>query len=226
MRDGEKEDSVVKAVEELRKGKTRSVRSAEWREVQGLLQFREKIYVPPDAELRRRIVSQHHDTKIAGHAGRWKTLELVSRNYWWPQMSRYVGQYTKTCDICLRMKAQRCQPMGELQPLLIPEARWDTVSVNFIVELPEAHGLDAVMNVVDSVSKRAHFIPTTTTITALGAAQLYLAHVWKLHGLSRHVVSDRGPQFVAEFTRELYRLLGIGLATTMAYHPQSDGQTE
>ena len=74
------------------------------------------------------------------------------------------------------------------------------ISVDFIVELPEAHGLDAVMNVVDSVSKRAHFIPTTTTITALGAMQLYLANVWKLHGLLKQVVSDREPQFVMEFT--------------------------
>ena len=82
------------------------------------------------------------------------------------------------------------------------------------------------MNVVDSVSKRAHFIPTNTTITALGAARLYLNNVWKLHGLPNQVVSDRGPQFVAEFTRELYRMLGIKLAATTAYHPQADGQTE
>ena len=67
--------------------------------------------------------------------------------------------------------------MGELQPLPISEARWDTVSVNFIVELPEANSFDAVMNVVDTVNKRAHFIPTTTTITALGAARLYLSNV-------------------------------------------------
>ena len=72
MRGGGKEDSVVKAVEELRKGKTKSVQSAEWRETEGLLQFRGKIYVPLDSELRRRIVSQPHDTKIVGHTGRWR----------------------------------------------------------------------------------------------------------------------------------------------------------
>ena len=93
--------------------------------------------------------------------------------------------------------------MGELEPLPIPGQRWDTISVDFIVELPEAHGYDAVMNVVDSVSKRAHFILTTTTITALGAAQLYMAHVWKLHGLPRQVVLDREPQFIADLTQEL-----------------------
>jgi hypothetical protein len=80
--------------------------------------------------------------------------------------------------------------MGELVPLPIPEFRWDTISVDFTVKLPESHGYDAIMNVVDSVSKVSHFIPTHTTITALGAARLFLAHVWKLHGLPKQVISD------------------------------------
>ena len=82
------------------------------------------------------------------------------------------------------------------------------------------------MNVVDSISKCTHFVPTNTTINALGAARLYLMHVWKHHSLPRQVVSNRGPQFVAEFTCELYRLLGIKLSATTAYHLQGDGQTE
>jgi len=98
--------------------------------------------------------------------------------------------------------------------------------VDFVVELPLSSGHDAVMTVVDSVSKQAHFIPTHTTVTAEGAARLFLHQVWKLHGLPTCVVSDRGPQFVARFTRELYRLLGIKLASSTAWHPQTDGQTE
>src|SRR3979490_150185 len=116
--------------------------------------------------------------------------------------------------------------MGELEPLPIPESWWDTISIDFIVELPKAHSHDAVMNVVDSVSKRAHFLPTNTTIMAPGVAWLYLTHVCKLHGLPKQVFSNQGPQFVSEFTWELYRLLGIQLVATTAYHPQGDGQTE
>jgi len=225
-KDGDQEEAVVKAVTEMRKAGERSLRASEWKEEGDLLYFRGKIYVPNLPELRRDLVNRFHDSKVAGHPGRWKTLELLSRHFWWPGISRYVGQYVKSCDLCIRTKIRRTLPVGELHPLPVPEQRWDTISVDFIVELPSSHGFDAVMNVVDSVSKRAHFIPTTTTITAAGAANLFRNHVWKLHGLPKQVVSDRGPQFVGQFTRELYRRLGIKLATTTAYHPQGDGQTE
>jgi len=141
-------------------------------------------------------------------------------------MSRYIGQYMSTCDLCLRMKPWRHSPVGELQPLSIPDTQWDTLSVNFVVELPESSRHNAVMTIVDSVSKKVHFVPTHTTVTAEGAARLFLYHVWKLHGLPKHVVSDRGPQFIASFTKELYRLLGIWLSSSTAWYPQTDGQTE
>jgi len=131
-------------------------------------------------------------------------------------MSRYIGQYVSTYDLCIRTKLIRQALVGELHPLWILDSRWDTLSVDFVVELPLSSSHDAVMMVVDSVSKRAHFIPTHTTVTAEGAARLFLHQVWKLHGLLKCVISDRGPQFVAHFTRELYRLLGIKLASSTA----------
>jgi hypothetical protein len=99
LKDGMQEESVAKAARELRKDKGRgTIKSTEWSESDGLLMFHSKIYVPNDRDLRRCIVEQHHDTCIAGHAGHFKTLELVSRNYWWPQMSHYIGIYVKHCD--------------------------------------------------------------------------------------------------------------------------------
>jgi len=99
------------------------------------------------------------------------------------------------------------------------------LSVDFVVELPLS-GHDTVMMVVDSVLKRAYFIPTHTTVTVEGAARLFLYQVWKLHGLLKRVISDRGPQFIAHFTRELYCLLGIKLASSTTWYPQTGGQTE
>jgi len=98
--------------------------------------------------------------------------------------------------------------------------------MDFVVELPLSSRHDMVMTVVDSVSKRVHFIPTHITVTAEGAARLFLHQVWKLHGLPKYVVSDHRPQFIARFTRELYRLLGIKLVSSIAWHPQTNGQME
>jgi len=100
------------------------------------------------------------------------------------------------------------------------------LSVDFVVELPLSSGCDTVMTVVDLMLKWAHFIPMHTMVTAEGAARLFLHQVWKLHGLLKCVVSDRRSQFVTCFTRELYRLLEIKLASSIAWHPQTDRQTE
>src|SRR5271156_915901 len=169
------------------------MKSAEWSMDNGILYYRGKIYVL-NSDLWRCITSLCHDSKIAGHAGRWKTLELVSRNYWWPQVSRYIGKYVSTCDLCLRTKSAHFPPTGELHPLPIPDAPWDTISVDFIVELLESDGKDSIMVVVDSVTKRSHFVSTVTTLSTARAAQLYVHHIWRHHGLPKKVVSDRGPR--------------------------------
>jgi len=156
----------------------------EWSEHDSLLYYRGCIYVLDTSNLHCRIVSLCHDTKVAGHPGCFKTLELISRSYWWLNMSRYVGMYVSHCDLCLRTKIQHCLPSGELQPLPIPEERWDIISIDFISELPESgglcHGYNSIMVAVNSVGKRSHLVKMVTTVTAARAANLYLRNVWKL----------------------------------------------
>jgi len=141
-------------------------------------------------------------------------------------MSRYIGQYVSTCDLCIRTKLIRQALVGELHPLQILDLRWDMLSVDFIVELSLSSGHDAVMTVVDSVLKQAHFIPMHTMVTAEGAARVFLYQVWKLHSLPKCIISNCGPQFIAYFTQELYHLLGIKLASSTVWHPQTNGQIE
>jgi len=99
-------DSVAIMVKTLKDTKANMVQSMEWKLQNGLIYHQDLLYVPNDPELQWRIVEQHHDSQIAGHAGRWKTLELISWNYWWPRMSKFIGAYYSTCDLCLYTKSQ------------------------------------------------------------------------------------------------------------------------
>jgi len=100
------------------------------------------------------------------------------------------------------------------------------ISVDFITKLPLAQEYDAILVVVDWLTKMVHFIPTTEKTMAEGLAKLFRDNMWKLYGLPKSIISDRGPQFTAELMRELNQMLGIESKMLMAFHPQTDGQME
>ena len=107
------DEELVGAIERVLQGAPRMLRRGleEWNTEDGLLLFRGKVYVPNESELRRKIVQVHHDSLPTGHPGRWKTYELVSRNYWWPGMSTFVEKYVSACDTCMWTKnsSHRCR---------------------------------------------------------------------------------------------------------------------
>ena len=94
------------------------------------------------------------------------------------------------------------------------------------MELSTSHGYDALLVVVDHLSKQVHVIPTTSDINLVGVAQLFQDHIWRYHGLREEIISDCGTQFVSQFMHELNKPLGIKTTASTAYHPQTDGQTE
>lgn len=214
-------ESVVKAIEELKHSPTRRLREEEWSEEQGLILFRGKVYVPNSVNLHRKIVKLHHDSMIAGHPGQFKTHELVSRNYWWPNMTRFITQYIAGCDLCKRTKMFPTPPRGKLIPNLIPEnsAPWEHVSTDMIVKLPDCQGYDSILVVIDRMTKNAHFIETNEAISSAGLASIYQKNVWKLHGLPLTIISDRGPIFASNLMKELNKSIGIKTKLSTAYHP-------
>jgi len=111
---GDQEEPIAKAAQELWSSTNEAVHSSEWSNIDGLLQFQGKIYVPWSLDLHRQIIALCHNTQIAGYPRYWKTLELVSQNYWWSQMSRYIGQYVSTCDLCLQTKPWQYSPVSKL----------------------------------------------------------------------------------------------------------------
>jgi len=221
-----KDEEVVKVVEKMKKVGIKAVRGKEW-QLEGDLVLKEgKMYVPKDKELRVEIIQLHHDVLVAGHGGKWKTMELVMRNYWWLRVMKDVGKYVEECDMCQRMKNRTEMPAGKLKLSKVPEKLWTHLTVYFITKLLVVAGKDTILIVCDRLSKMTHFVATTEGTSTEGLARLFRDNVWKLHGLPESIVSDRGPQFAAEMTKELNRILGIKMKLLTSYHPQTDGQTE
>ena len=137
-----------------------------------------------------------------------------------------ISQYTNNCHICKRITPSRLKYQGLLKPLPVPQRRWRDVSVDFIGPLPKSEGYDCIMVVSCRLSKARHFIPCPTNIDAVGTTNMFYKHIWKHHGFPESVVSDRGPQFVAEFWREVCDRTGTKILLSTAWHPETDGQTE
>ena len=153
-------------------------------------------------------------------------MELVTRNYWWLGVTRDIGRYVEGCDLCQRMKNKTEEVAGKLKPSEVLEKPWTHLMVDFITKLPVVAGKDAILVVCDWLSKMTHFVATTEGTLAEGLARLFRDNVWKLHGLPESVVSDRGPQFAVELTKELNRMLGIETSLSTVFHPQTDRQME
>ena len=152
-----------------------------------------EIYVPKDTELRAEVIRLHHDVPAAGHGGRWKTVELVTRNYWWPGVTRDVGRYVEGCDGYQRMKNRTEEPAGKLKLSEVSEKPWTHLTVDFIMKLLVVAGKDAILVVCDKLSKMDYFVATTEATSAEGLVRLFRDNVWKLHGLLESIVSDKGP---------------------------------
>ena len=114
VRDKDKE--VIKAVEEMKKAGVKMLRNEEWQVEEGLVLKEERVYIPKDEKLRMEIIWLYHDMLIAGQGRQWKTVELVTRNYWWPGVTKEVKQYVEGCDQCQRMKNRAEMPAGKLRP--------------------------------------------------------------------------------------------------------------
>jgi len=130
-----------------------------------------------------------------------------------------VKRYVEGCNSFQRNKNHTEQLAGKLMPNSIPKKPWTHISADFITKLPIAQRYDSILVVVDKLTKIVHFIPTTEKILAEGLARLFRDNMWKLHGLSESIISDRGPQFIAGLMRELNQMLGIESKMSMAFYP-------
>jgi hypothetical protein len=142
-------------------------------------------------------------------------------------MKREIARYVSECDICQRVKASHLKTAGILQPLPIPSWKWEDISIDFIIGLPNtSQRHDSIWVIIDRLTKTAHFLPMHSTYNAKKYVEIYLDQIVHLHGVPKTIISNRGAQFIARFWEQLQYALGTKLIRSSAYHPQTDGQTE
>src|SRR5438128_56870 len=221
---GRLQDEKVLEIRQLIKdGKSPHFREDE----QGTVCLQQSLCVPDIKYLQEAILREAHDSAYSIHPGSTKMYQDLKEYYWWYRMKRDVAEYVALCDTCQRVKAEHQRPAGLLQPLKVPEWKWEEISMDFIVGLPRTQsGHDSIWVIVDCLTKVAHFIPVKESYQGPKLAELYMTRIVCLHGVPKKIVSDQGTQFTSRFWERLHDSLDTQLNFSSAYHPQTDGQTE
>jgi hypothetical protein len=180
----------------------------------------------PDLGLKKKILTAVHDSPLVGHQGFFKTYKQIKERFSWKGLKQDIMKHVSECVTCQQNKSENSLPAGLLQPLPIPEHKWESISMDLVTGLPKVQGKDYIYVVVDRLTKFSHFYAIPTECNAVQVAELFFREVFRLHGLPKNIVSDRDSQFIGMFWRELFRLVGIELTPSTNYHPQTDGQTE
>lgn len=183
--------------------------------------------IPNDTELKEEILHEAHSSKYTVHPGSTKMYQDIHKHYWWPNMKREIAEWVSKCLTCQRIKAEHQKPSGLLQPLEIPEWKWEHINMDFVVGLPMTRlGHNAIWVIVDRLTKSAHFLPINEKYVMDRLVRLYMKEIVSRHGVPVSIISDRDPRFTSKFWKGFQEFLGTQLKLSTAYHPQTDGQSE
>ncbi|KAL8120175.1 hypothetical protein AgCh_017351 [Apium graveolens] len=192
----------------------------------GQLLYKGRLVIPATSEWVSQFIQEFHSTPTGGHSGFLRTYKRISSNLFWNGMKADIMKYVAECTICQQHKYQATSPAGLLQPLALPTAVWEDISLDFISGLPRSQGYDTLLVVIDRFSKYGHFVLLKHPYTAKKVVEVYAKEIARLHGIPRSIVSDRDPTFLSQFWTEFFKLQGTTLRMSSSYHPETDGQTE
>jgi hypothetical protein len=187
---------------------------------ESVLWYKGSICVPNIKELKEKILHEAHESAYSIHPGGNKMYHDLKDTYWWYGMKRDVAEYVALCNTCQQVKAKHQRPTRLLQPLQVPEWKWEEIAMDFIVGLPRTQSdYDSIWVIVDRLTKVAHFIPLKTTYSGPQLAGLYMSRIVYLHGVPKKIMPDRGTQFTSKFWERLHETLDTQLRFSSAYHP-------
>ena len=185
-----------------------------------MLRCRDRVCVPDVEDVKKRILEEVHRSRLSIHPGATKMYQDLRKLFWWPCMKKEIVEFVYSCLVCQKSKIEHQKPSGLLQPLSIPEWKWDSISMDFVSGLPRTpSNYEAIWVIVDRLTKSAHFIPIRMNYSMEKLARLYMERIVCLHGIPTCIVSDRDPRFTSRFWEGLQRALGTKLRLSSAYHP-------
>ncbi|GKB46684.1 putative reverse transcriptase domain-containing protein [Tanacetum coccineum] len=189
--------------------------------------IKNRSWLPLFGNLRDLIMHESHKSKYSIHPGSDKMYQDLKKLYWWPNMKAIIAEYVGKCLTCSRVKAECQKPSGLLVQPEIPMWKWERITMDFIIKLPKtSNGHDTIWVIVDRLTKSAHFIPTRETDSMETLTRLYIKEIVSRHGVPISIISDRDSHFTSRFWQSLQSALGTQLDMSMAYHPETDGQSE
>jgi hypothetical protein len=151
------------------------------------------------------LVKEIHEERASGHPGIERTIEKITRDYYFPGLRTMVKRIIQECDICARTKAARHAPYGHLQSIEPPKEAWKEIAWDFIVKLPPSREpmteatYDAIWVVTDRLTKYAYFIPYKEASSATDLAYIFQRTIHSQHGLPHSIITDRGTTFTSNF---------------------------
>ena len=150
--------------------------------------------------LKDEILKEHHGSSFAVHPGGTKMYQDLKRQYLWKGMKKDVARFVAKCLTCQQVKIEHQKPAGMLQPLSIPEWKWDHVTMDFVTGLPKStQGHETIWVIVDRLTKTAHFLPMGQTDSLDSLNRRYVREIVRLHGVLISIVLDRDPHFTSQF---------------------------
>ncbi|GJR49327.1 reverse transcriptase domain-containing protein [Tanacetum coccineum] len=158
----------------------------------------------------------------------WIPLKGERYGIWWCLgMKKDIAEYVSKCLTCLKVNAKHQRPSGLLQQPKIPVWKWEGIIIDFVTKLPRtSSGHDTIWVIVDRLTKSAHFLPMREDYKMESLATLYLNEIVARHGVPISIISDCDSRFTSRFWQLMQEALGTHLDKSMAYHPQTDGQSE
>ena len=193
----------------------------------GILYYKDRVCVPDDNDFRKAILEEAHSGSFAIHPGSTKMYQDLKMSFWWSEMKRDVSELVTKCLVCQRVKAKHQVPSGLLQPIRIPEWKWNRITMDFVVGLPlTGRKHDSIWVIVNRLTKSVHFLPVRTDYSLDKLAELYIKEIVRLHGISIPIISDRDLRFTSRFWGKLQDTSGTRLNSSTAFHPQTNGQSE